>query len=79
VIQSCNAIRPTTKEVIAMLSEKFFLLLETLRSHSSNDKPPVVISMTPHVPKELRRKQEGAEAVTGAALSKPGPAPVSTA
>jgi hypothetical protein len=78
VIQSCNAIRPTTKEVIAVLSEKFFLLLETLRSHSSNHKPPVVISMTPHVPKELRKKQEGAEAVTGAAMSKPGPAPVST-
>ena len=62
-----------------MLSEKFFLLLETLRSHSSNGKPPVVTSMTTHVPMELRRKQEGAEAVTGAALLKPGPAPVSTA
>ena len=60
-----------------MLSEKFFLLLETLRSHSSSDKPPVVISMTPHVPKEPRR--EAAEAVTGAGISKGGPAPVSWA
>jgi len=52
-------------------------LLETLRSHSSSDKPPVVISMTPHVPKEPRR--EAAEAVTGAGISKGGPAPVSSA
>ena len=36
-----------------MLAEKFFLILETLRSHSSNDKPPVVISTAPHVAMKL--------------------------
>jgi hypothetical protein len=38
-----------------MLAEKFFLLLETLRSHSSDDNPPVVISTAPHVPIKLPR------------------------
>ena len=52
-----------TVEVIAMLAEKFFLILETLRSHSSDDKPPVVISTAPHIAIKLpRRKQVNAEA-----------------
>jgi hypothetical protein len=33
-----------------MLAEKFFLVLETLRSHASDDKPQIVISTTEHVP-----------------------------
>jgi len=46
-----------------MLAEKFFLLLETLRSHTSDDKPPVVISTAPHIPIKLpRRKQASSEA-----------------
>ena len=55
--------RTNDGEVIAMLAEKFFLILETLRSHSSDDKPPVVISTAPHIAiKLLRRKQVNAEA-----------------
>ena len=47
-----------------MLAEKFFLLLETLRSHASDDKPPAVISTAPHIPIKLpRRKQSSSEAV----------------
>jgi len=41
-----------------MLAEKFFLILETLRSHSSNDKPPVVISTAPHIPIKLPRTKK---------------------
>jgi len=47
-----------------MLAEKFFLILETLRSHSSSDRPPVVISTAPHIPIKpripikLRRKKK---------------------
>jgi hypothetical protein len=33
-----------------MLAEKFFLVLETLRSHASDDKPPTVMSTTPLTP-----------------------------
>ena len=51
-----------------MLAEKFFLILETLRSHSSNDGPAVVISTAPHIPiklhiplKLLRRKKATSE------------------
>ncbi len=32
-----------------MLAEKFFLVLETLRSHASDGKPQIVISTTEHV------------------------------
>jgi hypothetical protein len=51
---------------IAMLAEKFFLVLETLISHASDDKShtsddessPVVISPGPHIPIKLPfRKQ----------------------
>ena len=37
-------------EVIVMLAEKFFLVLETLLSHASNIQPAIVVSATPHVP-----------------------------
>jgi hypothetical protein len=33
-----------------MLAEKFFLILETLRSHASDDEPQIVISTTRHIP-----------------------------
>ena len=33
-----------------MLAEKFFLVLETLRSHVSDDEPQTVISATQHIP-----------------------------
>jgi len=47
-----------TVEVIAMLAEKFFLFLETLRSHASDGKPDIVISSAPHIPiKSPRRKK----------------------
>lgn len=44
--------------VIVMLAEKFFLLLETLRSHSSDDQPSVVISTAPHIPIDPVCKKE---------------------
>jgi len=47
--------RTNDGEVIAMLAEKFFLILETLRSHSSNDKPPVP---APHIPIKLPRRKQ---------------------
>ena len=36
-----------------MLAEKFFLLLETLRSHTYSDGSPRVVSTTPHIPVKL--------------------------
>jgi hypothetical protein len=36
-----------------MLAEKFFLLLETLRSQSYPDGAPRAVSTSPHVPVEL--------------------------
>jgi hypothetical protein len=36
-----------------MLAEKFFLLLETLKSRSYSDGGPRVVSTSPHVPVEL--------------------------
>jgi hypothetical protein len=36
-----------------MLAEKFFLLIETLRSRSHPDGSPMVISTSPHVPVKL--------------------------
>ncbi len=36
-----------------MLAEKFFLLLETLKSHTYPDGSPRVISTSRHVPIEL--------------------------
>jgi hypothetical protein len=46
-----------------MLAEKFFLILETLRSHASDDRPYIVISTAPHIPFKLpRRKKSSPEA-----------------
>jgi hypothetical protein len=36
-----------------MLAEKFFLLLETLKSRTYSDGSPRVVSSLPHVPVEL--------------------------
>jgi len=36
-----------------MLAEKFFLVLETIRSHAS-DGSVKVVSITPHIPAKLR-------------------------
>jgi hypothetical protein len=36
-----------------MLAEKFFLLIETLRSRTHPDGSPIVISTSPHVPVKL--------------------------
>ena len=36
-----------------MLAEKFFLMLETLRSQRQEDGAPRVVSSSPHVPVEL--------------------------
>jgi len=45
-------------EVIAMLAEKFFLVLETLKSHTSDDKTSsVVISTAPHISIKLPRRK----------------------
>jgi len=38
-----------------MLAEKFFLVLETLRSHASDDKPQIVMTTTRHIPITLPR------------------------
>lgn len=36
-----------------MLSEKFIILLETIRSQSKNDQNERVVSTSPHVPIQL--------------------------
>jgi hypothetical protein len=41
-----------------MLSEKFFLVLETLRSHSQQDGSPRVVSNSRHVPIKLPARTE---------------------
>jgi hypothetical protein len=41
------------KEATSMLAEKFFLLLETLKSHTYADGSPRVVSTSPHVPVKL--------------------------
>lgn len=43
-----------------MLSEKFFLVLETLRSHSQPDGSTRVVSNARHVPIKLPEKTEKA-------------------
>jgi hypothetical protein len=43
-----------------MLSEKFFLVLETLRSHSPQDGSTRVVSTSRHVPIKLPEKAEKA-------------------
>ena len=44
-----------------MLSEKFFLVLETLRSHNQQDGSPRVVSTSRHVPVKLPDKPEKTE------------------
>jgi hypothetical protein len=41
-----------------MLAEKFFLLLEALRSHAANHKPHIVISTAPHIAIKLPRRTQ---------------------
>ena len=36
-----------------MLAEKFFLVLETLKSHTRPDGSPRIVSTSPHVPVKL--------------------------
>jgi hypothetical protein len=47
-----------------MLAEKFFLLLETIRSHSYPDGSPIAVSSSPHVPIKLP-SSSGEAGVTG--------------
>jgi hypothetical protein len=41
------------QELEPMLAEKFFLLIETIRSRSYPDGGPIVVSTSPHVPIKL--------------------------
>lgn len=41
-----------------MLAEKFFLLLETIRSHAT-DGDPVVVSSVPHIPVSFAAPETG--------------------
>jgi hypothetical protein len=45
--------REAIREATPMLAEKFFLLLETLKSHAYPDGSPRVVSTSPHVPIKL--------------------------
>jgi hypothetical protein len=51
----CCAIQPPAEA--AMLAEKFFLVLETIRSHAS-DGSGKVISTAPHVPANVLPSQK---------------------
>jgi len=42
-----------TNAATPMLAEKFILLMETLKSHTSPDGTPRVVSASPHVPVKL--------------------------
>ena len=42
-----------------MLAEKFFLLLETLRSQRREDGAPRVVSTSPHMPVKLGGQKQG--------------------
>jgi hypothetical protein len=43
----------SSARLAAMLAEKFFLVLETLRSRTPDDKPWIVVSTARHVPVAL--------------------------
>ena len=45
-----------------MLAEKFFLLLETLKTHNFPDESPRVVSRSPHIPVKLPQSQVDANA-----------------
>jgi hypothetical protein len=55
-LDSTNDGEKFASEVTAMLAEKFFLVLETIRSHASDDKSsdgrpsPVVTTPVPQIP-----------------------------
>ena len=36
-----------------MLAEKFFLILETLKSHAASDGSPIVVTTAQHIPIKL--------------------------
>jgi hypothetical protein len=40
-------------EATKMLAEKFFLVLETIRSNRGPDRTPRVVSTSPHIPVKL--------------------------
>jgi len=40
-----------------MLSEKFILLLETIKSHNNADGSPRVVSTSPHIPVKLPERK----------------------
>jgi hypothetical protein len=40
-----------------MLAEKFFLVLETLRSNAPSDGGPIAVSTAPHIPVKLPRRK----------------------
>jgi hypothetical protein len=50
--------REILQEEATMLSEKFILVLETLRSHGPADGSPRVVSTSPHVPIKLPEKTQ---------------------
>jgi hypothetical protein len=41
-----------------MLAEKFFLVLETIRSHASDGQPQIAISTSQHIPVTLLRRKQ---------------------
>jgi hypothetical protein len=53
VLKLARATTDASTEDTSMLAEKFFLLLETLKSRSYPDGGPRVISTAPHVPIKL--------------------------
>ena len=40
-----------------MLAEKFFLLLETIKSHTNTDGSQRVVSSSPHIPVKLPNRK----------------------
>ena len=50
--RNCSVLR-RINEATPMLAEKFILLMETLKSHTSPDGTPRVVSASPHVPVKL--------------------------
>jgi hypothetical protein len=50
-----TSVTSSSTEGTPVLAEKFFLLLETLKSRSYQDGGPRVTSTSPHVPMELPR------------------------
>lgn len=53
-----------------MLAEKFFLVLETLRSHASDGKPQIVVSAAGQIPITQPAAQEASRTVSDVAISR---------